>query len=370
MPSPSRSLKQLLLPGLVFQSVVIAGGYGTGRELVEFFLSLGPRSGLLAMLVATLVWSLVGAATFEFARLTRSFDSRTFVRALMGPAAPLYEVAYLAMLLLVLAVVAAAAGEIVRDSFGIPYWTGVAGMMALVGFLTLKGSDLIEKVLTGWSMLLYATYLAFAAWAVLRFGPEMRAALAADPAGGGWGASGIRYAAYNIGLLPAILFVLRDHRSRRLTLGAGLLVGPLAMIPALLFYVALLAAYPEVLDRAVPAGAVLEALGSRGFLLLFQVVLLGTLVETGTGLIHAVNERIAHAVEASGRPFPRWGRAALAVALLAGGSALSTFGLVGLIARGYGLMTWIFLLVFVIPVLTLGARRVLRAGGPETAPTA
>ena len=28
-----------LLPGFIFQSLIIGGGYGTGRELVEFFLS-------------------------------------------------------------------------------------------------------------------------------------------------------------------------------------------------------------------------------------------------------------------------------------------------------------------------------------------
>jgi uncharacterized membrane protein YkvI len=173
-----------------------------------------------------------------------------------------------------------------------------------------------------------------------------------------WALSGVRYAGYNIGILPAILFVLRNHRSRSVTLGAGLLVGPLAMIPALLFYIALLGAWPEALDRAVPAAAVLEALGSPLFRGLFQLVLLGTLVETGTGLIHAVNERIAHGFEAGERPFPSWGRPAVAAVLLLLGSGLSAFGLVDLIARGYGLMTWIFLLVFVLPVLTLGSWRI------------
>jgi len=35
-----------LLPGFLFQSVIIGGGYATGRELVEFFLSVGPPAGL------------------------------------------------------------------------------------------------------------------------------------------------------------------------------------------------------------------------------------------------------------------------------------------------------------------------------------
>ena len=32
----SNWFQRYLLPGFVFQSVIIAGGYGTGRELVEF----------------------------------------------------------------------------------------------------------------------------------------------------------------------------------------------------------------------------------------------------------------------------------------------------------------------------------------------
>lgn len=356
----SSTLKALFLPGLVFQSVVIAGGYGTGRELVEFFLSQGPRGALLGIAVATVVWSAVGMATFEFARRARAWDYRAFMQALMGPGSILYEIAYLGMLLLVLAVVAAAAGEIVRDTFGLPYATGVVIMMALVGYLTLRGSELIERFLTVWSLLLYVTYAVFAGWTLLRFGPEMRATLAAEPAGDGWAVSGLRYAAYNIGILPAVLFTLRDHKSSKITLAAGALVGPLAILPGLLFTVALLSAWPGVLDDAVPAATVLDALGSRGFTLVFQIVLLGTLVETGTGLIHAVNERVAHAVEARGRPFPDWGRSAVAVVLLALGSALASFGLVALIARGYGAMTWIFLLVFVLPVLTLGTWRIVR----------
>jgi uncharacterized membrane protein YkvI len=59
--------KKYLLPGFVFQSVLIGGGYGTGRELVEYFLSYGPLGGLLGMLlVSTVMWSLLLAVTFEF----------------------------------------------------------------------------------------------------------------------------------------------------------------------------------------------------------------------------------------------------------------------------------------------------------------
>ena len=47
------AFKKYFLPGFVFQSVVIGGGYGTGRELVEYFLKYGPVEGLLGLVFVT-----------------------------------------------------------------------------------------------------------------------------------------------------------------------------------------------------------------------------------------------------------------------------------------------------------------------------
>ncbi|MFV1989094.1 MAG: hypothetical protein ACC682_17620, partial [Gemmatimonadota bacterium] len=112
--------RRYLLPGIVFQSAVIAGGYGTGREIVEFFLSLGPTPGLAAMAVSTVIWSAVAAATFEFARRFRTYDYRAFFKRLLGPGWMLFEVIYILMALLVLAVIGAAAGAIMEETFGGP----------------------------------------------------------------------------------------------------------------------------------------------------------------------------------------------------------------------------------------------------------
>ena len=361
--------RRYLLPGFVFQSVVIAGGYGTGRELVEFFLSLGPRGGLLAIAVSTAVWSAVCMASFEFARRFRAFDYRAFFRRLLGPAWVLFEACYVVMLLLVLAVVAAASGEILRQTFGLPYAVGVVGVMAAIGALTFFGSAAIERALAGWSFVLYAVYVALFAWSFARFGPDIAAALAGSDAGGAWLAGGVRYAAYNLATIPAVLFVIRHHGRARESLVSGALAGPIAILPALLFYVVMVGRYPAILDSPVPANDLLVALDARWFQVLFQVVLFGTLIETGTGMIHAVNERLAGRVaERRGAPLAAWIRPAVAVGFLLLGTVLSRFGLIALIARGYGTLTWAFLLVYVLPVLTLGVWKMTRAREPAAGP--
>ena len=80
--------------------MVIGGGYATGRELASYFLPSGPRGGLYAMLLATAIWSTVCAVTFLFALRTSSRDYRTFFKNLLGRFWPVYEVAYLAALVI------------------------------------------------------------------------------------------------------------------------------------------------------------------------------------------------------------------------------------------------------------------------------
>ncbi len=364
--------RTLLLPGFVFQSVVIAGGYGTGRELVEFFLSVGPLGGLLAMAVSTLIWSTVCAVTYELARVSGTYDYRTFFQGLLGPGWVLYEAAYLVFMLLILAVIAAAAGALLQETFTLPYWAGVLGIMVAVGGLALAGSGMIEKVMTGWSLVLYAAYLTLFIWCFGRFSGETLSAFSDSTVVPGWGSAGVRYAAYNIALIPPLLFSIRGLTSRKETLVAGLLTGPIAMIPGFLFFLAMVGSYPAILERPVPANFLLEVLGSRSFQIIFQVVLFGTLIETGIGLIHGMNERISHVFMEKGRTMPALARPAVAIVLLASGTLLAGVGLVDLIARGYGTLTWVFLVVYVVPVLTLGVWRIrgfARQAGPEPGPT-
>ncbi len=345
----------------MFQSVVIAGGYGTGRELAEFFLMEGPVGGLLAMAVSTLLWSLVCVVTYELARRAGTFDYRTFFKELLGPGWVVYEAAYLVFMLLILAVIAAASGSLLEETFGLPYWVGVVGIMVAVGALVLGGSQadrgghggLVRGSLRGLPGPLLLVLPPFRGSDHLGVaGPRHRRAE--------WGIAGVRYAAYNIALIPPLLFPVRHLRSRRGDSLAGILAGPIAMVPGLLFYLAMVGQYPAILDRPVPANFLLEVLGSRGFQIAFQVVLFGTLIETGAGLIHGMNERIAHVFQERGREMPPMARPALALGLLLAGTLLAGVGLVDLIARGYGTLTWVFLVVYVVPVLTLGLWRITR----------
>ncbi len=176
------------------------------------------------------------ATSFEFARVFRCHDYRSFFKRLLGRGWPLFEICYLALLLLILGVIAAAAGSMVEETFGLSYAVGTFGMMAAVGYLVFRGSGTIEKVLASWSFVLYATYVVFFVWSFSRFGDSIVAALASGQRSGDWILGGVEYAAYNLAIIPAVLFATRHLESRKEAVSAGLLTGPIAIFPGLLFY--------------------------------------------------------------------------------------------------------------------------------------
>jgi uncharacterized membrane protein YkvI len=358
----SSFFKKYLLPGFVFQSVTIAGGYGTGRELVEFFLKYGPLGGLLGMfLITTLMWSLILAISFEFSRKFKAFDYRNFFQKLLGPFWFAFEIIYIIQLFLVLAVIGSAAGVILRDNFGLPYIAGVLIMLVAVGFLTFKGKGLIENFLSLWSIILYLVYAAFFIVALIKFGPAIQNNLSTGIILPKWALGGFKYALYNLGTVPAVLFCLNHIESRKEALSAGLIGGFIGIIPGFLFFISVTGYYPSVLPEEIPAVFLLQRAGVPVLLVIFQIVLFGTLIETGTGFIHSVNERIRSALRAKGKDLSRWQRPLIALILLLIAFGLSTFGLINLIAKGYGSASWGFLITYIIPLLTVGIYKLIKA---------
>lgn len=353
--------RKYLLPGFVLQSMIIAGGYGTGRELVEFFLRYGPAGGLLGMLLPAMVlMSVVCMITFELARITRSYDYGSFLRELLGRAWFLYEIGYLSSVILILAVIGAATGTLLIETFGIPASFGTVGLLIAIAFLAFKGTQVIEGFLSAWSFVLYALYLTLFVVSMVKFGTAIEATLQASQLRPGWWLSGLRYGTLQISLVPAILFATQHITRRKEALVAGALAGPIAILPGILFYVAMLAHYPAILERPVPSNYMLQMIDSRPLQIAFQIVLIGTFVETGAGLIHAFNERIASAFNGIGKVMPDVVRPLTAVLLLVSAIALSPFGIIALIAKGYGALSWLFISVLLVPLLTVGLYKVLQ----------
>lgn len=362
--SGSSWFQRFLLPGFALKAVIIGGGYATGRELAEYFVPAGPWGGLAGMLLATAIWSIVAALTFSLARLTHAYDYRTFFRQLLGPAWFLFEAAYVVFAVLILAVFGAAAGAIGAATFG---WPPVLGSLLLavgIAATTAFGTTAVEQVFKYVSFLLYGVYALFLVLALASFGGLIEANFARAPAPQpGWMAGGFTYASYNIVGAVVILPVLRHLTSRRDAVIAGLVAGPLSMLPGILFFVAMMAFYPAIGAEALPSDVLLRRMGVPAFHVIFQIMIFAALLESGAGAVHAINERISGAVEARGRSaLGTTARAAIASVILACCMFVAArIGLVELIASGYRFLALLFLIVYLGPLLTVGVYRLARS---------
>lgn len=366
---PSSWFQRLVLPGFALKAVIIGGGYATGRELAEFFLPSGPWGGVFGMLLAAVVWSAVAALTFLYARRTGSLDYRSFFRALLGPAWPVFEIVFLLFLILVLAVFGAAAGALGAALLGLPPIVGTLALVVLIAGFTAFGNDAVEELFKYVSFLLYGVYAVFLAFALTSFGDRIGGAFAAAPPARDWVAGGLTYAGYNILGAVLVLSVLRHARSDRDAFVSGVLAGPLAMLPALLFYVCM-TAWPEVRDVALPSDFLLGKLDAPVLRWIYQLMIFAALLESGTGGVHAFNQRIAAALGGDAA-LTRRSRLAISLALLTGAVFLADrFGLVQLIATGYRTLSYAVIGVYILPLLTIGVWQLATRTTPRAAPAA
>jgi uncharacterized membrane protein YkvI len=352
-----------LLPGLAFKAAVIGGGYATGREIAEFFLPAGPWGGLAGLTLATLIWSGMCVLTFLFARANGARDYRGFFQALLGRGWVAFELAYAFFVVLVLAVFGAAAGEIGHALVAAPRWAGMLALLAGVTVFASFGNKLVEQLFAWVSILLYGVYGLFLVLALTTFGHDIAAAFSVPvQIGADAFVGGTTYAGYNIIGAVIILPVTRHLLSDRDAVKAGLIAGPLAMIPAFVFFVCMCAYAPEVGGAALPSDVLLAKLNLPIFRLLFQLMVFAALLESGTGAVHAINERVAGAFQARmGRPFGVRARALCTLALLVFCMFLAErIGLVALIGGGYRLLAYALIALYVAPLALISLVRFVR----------
>ena len=369
-----------LLPAIIGQSMIMGGGYSTGREIVEYAARFGP-AGWLAVLGVFIGFSVVCALGFELARVGKAYDYKQWIQLLIGPLWPLFDLLLIVMMLFVIAVMTAAIGSVLQTTVGMPTWIGLVIAFAVVGLLAWKGERLMERFKTIGSVALYIAYISFSLL-ILMANPVESTPLATsaflepEPATtSDVLISALRYVGYNLAVIPPVLFCLYRQKRRSETFASGALTGLFMTIPFALTFLCMMRFWPDpaVMDADVPWLPMLSTLGSSFggtglWISIFGVVAGWTLLETAVGSIHALTDRIEHNLDdlpaflrpASGEFSPRQ-RAALSVGFLGLALLLAQFGIQDLVASGYGTLAWGFIVLMLVPLLTIGVYRIVFA---------
>ena len=152
----------------------------------------------------------------------------------------------------------------------------MAGIAAVVAF----GNKAVERLFRDVSYYLYGIYAVFIVLALWKFAGEVPGGFAQHPQTTGWALSGLTYFGYNIVGAVVILPVLRHLTSDRDAIVSGVIAGPLTMLPALLFFIPMVAFYPEVQSATLPSDFMLQRIGIPAFHLLFQAMIFSALLES------------------------------------------------------------------------------------------
>lgn len=366
--SKSRFAK-IMLPGIILQSVLIGGGFATGREIVEYGGQYG-ANGWISGLAIFVGFSLLAILTFEACRQWSVYDYKSLLKKLIGRGWVAYEISYLILGIIIIAVMASAAGEILNNTLGFNVWIGIVLIILLVGFLNYMGESFIASMKTVGTIALFGAYTVFGISVftsrsdqiVSVFNTWDTSFLAEPPSILLLIWTGITYVGYNLAVYPATFFTIRNIQSKKESITAGIIAGLLMTIPWFLTYVAIMAYYPEgeVLRASVPWLKMLEPFGT-GFVVVFGLVVGWTLVETATGIIHAFIGRIdAEVFQKSNKNLSGGRKATISLIALAAAMLLAQVGIIDLIAKGYSYMAYAMIVFYGLPLLLASPKLLAR----------
>ena len=361
-----------ILPGVLLQSVLIGGGYATGREIYSYGAKYGAM-GWISGLAIGIGFALFAFLTFEICRIYKVYDYKNYIKKVIGPLWPIMDILTILIAILLIAVMAAATGSIFEE-VGLPNILGSVFIVLICGLLNFKGARFIEKFESIGTVLLYAGYILFTILVLVKRGgniPEVFSTMNTSSYNGNVTiplciGTGILYVAYNINSIPMGMFSLTRQTKRKETLISGIIAGALMVIPWFLSYFAMMCFYGDTSivgpDVTTPWMEMIRAVSKGPWLLvLFSVVMGWTLVETATGCIHMIIDRFDVAMSEKGKTkLSDAKRGMVTVITLAAALILSRIGVVTLIEKGYSYISYGFILFYLLPTLIVGGYKIIK----------
>lgn len=353
--SQSALFRVFLIPAGVFLSVIFGGGYASGREVVGYISANGAAGGIYTSLLIAIGFSAVLTVSIEIARCYRVYDYRLFSRVILGKAWVVYEFVLLIGMLLGLALSATAAGATLEQHFGVPMQVGVGIMFVAVAIMTYFGRTIIELTMAASSTLLVLFLFVLLFMVYFADSSEILEKIASDSPSQGLIKNALIYAITTTAYIPLIIFMARDIRTRKESVMAGVFAGLIGATPAMLLHLIFVAGFPQVLDEALPNYYMVAKYAGGVFLSLFIILLFVLILQTGVGILQGFIERIdGWMTQRTGQRMKAIDHLIVSAMMMGLSLALSTLGVITLVAGAYSILSTLFLFAFTIPLFSVG----------------
>lgn len=350
------------ISAIIIQSVWIGGGFGSGREIIEFIAKYGSL-GWIAILVGAITLLVALIPSFEVARVFRTYDYMTWAKQFLWKFWWIFDIAFIVLAWIVIAVVGAAAGYMLSDLAGIPYWLSAMMILIIVAILHFYGRKVIEAWWIVGTIGLYLMYIVI--WAVILIN-RGSIALSNISAGLSQGTpvdaviDGFKYTMYNLCVVMPALESVDRYRGKFESVVATIISIALVYGAAIVLWICFMAFYPDVINWGVPLYDVLKVIGVPWALAIYVFWIFYTLIETALGMVYSIVRRVDAQLRLRSRSLGRKGEALLSAVIFLVSIFTAQVGLVALVAQGYGTMAWVFFAIYFIPIVSIGVLRVIK----------
>ena len=353
------------------------GGFASGQQEVRYFILFGATAVLMPF-VTVLIQGVANFFAWDFARLTKSYDYRSWVNRFYYPFdkifANILDILFVVFLCLPSGAAIAGAASLMQQEFGLNYVLGTVIACGILFFCSIFGSELVRRASAIMSVVL-VTFLAIVVIYGISSTFDRSAQVISEVIVSqdfSWFDAfkmAVLYASFqaSVSVLISVAEPLKTRKDVFKTVLAGVLINGIAL--ALVCWM-LLGAYPEVLSKDIPL-PVLHMLNTFDLPILkvcYSVALFFAFISTGVVFVFASVRRFEKSrIWNRAKPEGVFGRSlqargvVIAIITILYALGVSQFGLVAIVARGYSYMGWAYLVMIIIPLIIFGRYKCKRA---------
>ncbi len=363
--------KGFVLPGFfavafVWFTTHFGGGFASGAQATSFFVKYGWYS-LFTPVLAILIDTLIFYYVWDFSVIHEKYEYRgwcdEFYKPVQGLFSNLYEVVFNFILVIATAVAFATGGATLESVIGTPYILNTLVIAGIMFLLTIYGADLVRSAASYIAIIvIVGLILVYGANFVATF-PKIAQVISDAPSPEGfWPAiwAAIKYASFQaavIGSYIAVADVLGSRQdAKKAAIWGAIINGGLLLLATLV----ILGHYPEICAEKVPILYVItNGVGGRAAELFVSLLIFLGVISTGVNLIYGGTKRIVSIWSVGKNDKNEKNKSIIASAVYVVITwSIALFGLIPLIAKGYGYIAYIALPVVVLPVIIKGITKI------------
>ncbi len=353
----------------VWFTTQFGGGFASGAQLFQYFMKFGIWT-LVTPILAQAIGAFFQWYALRYAYNNKLYDYRSFNDSFYGKFAPvfsnLYEVVYIMLLGLAPSVAFATGGATLATLTGLPYMlcTFIIGIFIFI--VAIYGTEVVRKVASTLSVLIIVGLLVVyipnivAQWSTIT---STISSMAADKAPAGpafW--SCFIYASFqlaSIGLLVQHAEPFHSEKDAKTSMIYGFIVNAGIIFISTLGLLAI-AQDPKVSTESIPILLLVRNGVGSSFMtpIISALIVLGS-VSTAVNMIAGIVNRVVckfekpqpAAKETNGKQKPSKLTVITALAFTILAFAIAQFGLIPLVAKGYGYLGYVTIVVVIIPFI-------------------